>query len=247
MIQAIPLRILVSVFLLAWVPFLVMSHPNSVCSGSTSCDTCLSNSLCVWCPLYNSCHDFGSFLNPCYQCENYYKPTMCNCLHSPPLEDSDISLPFDNICQWYVTTHGANLPNDTSQWYGGDFLPDSYTTAANCACSGVARVLSLWQKPVAQCVRSAILQGHLALSSAIKEDVRNATRSNQSPTVPIVELIYDIHAHAYSSCGCPGTIAPFITWELVYNFAGKLLPCNEVIGIGEIWWVLEESRCGCGW
>merc|ERR1712224_538901 len=128
--------------------------------------------------------------------------------------------------------------------------------AAFCACMGGSasdKTNPLWKTPIASCVRKEILRGHIHdVPADMKKAVRQSTIANQPPTVPIVPTLYDIHVKAYKTCKCPGTPAGLEAWETVYSFMGTAaaLPCtaspDPPLG-GELFWILEEGRCGCGW
>lgn len=170
--------------------------------------------------------------------ENIDNPLLCT--------NSDIS-----ICEWYLKGHAANVPTNTNDWEGGDFLPYSYVNAAFCACMGGTASDTpnpLWKTPIASCVRKEILRGHIEdIPSDMKKSVRQSTIADKPPTVPIVNTLYDIHVKAYKTCKCPGTPADLLAWEAVYSFTpGALMPCTVKPG-GELFWILEAGRCGCGW
>lgn len=156
------------------------------------------------------------------------------------------------ICAWY-TNQSYILPNDTSLWYGGDFLPPTYTAAAQCACEGDGN--PLWNTNAASCVRTFLVNTHKQLSGWIfrsffnlikteqtKLQLREATLSNN----PIewtewAATFEQIHINAYATCGCPGKPAPYPDW-LGIVLGGSFLPCPTVIDA-----ILQFGRCGCGW
>jgi len=220
---------------------------GSSCSSFTSCSSCTSGSsftgTCRWCPTSQTCHDHGSLLNPCSSVENYSDPQMCTCKCAQGCGGVPAS-----ACAWYSTA-SATLSADSSQWTGADFLPTQYTSAATCACSGGGS--SLWNAPIVSCVRQHILTGHQQMSDAMKRAARTAKQTffNGISTGPIIDYLYQVHVDAYQTCGCPGTPAPFPTWELLYNAPQAITPivCTETPGVGVLWLILQYGRCGCGW
>ena len=220
------------------------------CNDFTDCSSCTQGTpwngmaSCRWCERDTQCHDFGSVLNPCHYYENIDDPEMCTC--------SNNCIPSKGygpeVCDWYVTGNVTSPPPDPSVWTGGDFLLPDYALAAQCACSGGGN--PLWQSTAASCVRTYLLKGHQSFSSSIKQQMRSATLSDgnsSSSWMPFLPMIYQMHQDAYKTCCCPGTVAPLITWELIF-YAGEYLSkfCDTWPG-GETMAILEFGRCGCGW
>jgi len=219
---------------------------GSACSVQTSCSARTSSSsfsgTCRWCPTDQTCHDHGSLLNKCSSVENYSDPKMCTC----KCVNGCGGVPA-SACAWYSTA-SSTLSSDSSTWTGADFLPTQYTNAATCACSGGG--LSLWNAPIVPCVRQLILLGHQRMPDAMKHAARAAKLSvlGGFSSTDVIEYLYQVHVDAYQTCGCPGTPAPFPTWELLYD-APQVTPidCSATPGVGVLWLILQFGRCGCGW
>eukprot|EP01098_Paradermamoeba_levis_P015712 TRINITY_DN811_c0_g1_i1.p1 TRINITY_DN811_c0_g1~~TRINITY_DN811_c0_g1_i1.p1 ORF type:complete len:226 (+),score=47.65 TRINITY_DN811_c0_g1_i1:80-757(+) len=221
---------------LIFVVFLLfpVSSFCSQCSAYQDCGSCATDSTCRWCPVTNTCHTFGSLMNKCRFYENLSDPKLCTCNCKPTRNFGP------EICGWYTEKSPSLSPNP-AYWKGGDFLPNTYGSAATCACGGEGN--PFWQLDAPSCVRSYLIKGHENLPSQLKVDIRNATLSGvRSRLLPYVETFYQMHVDAYNNCCCPGKPAPFATWVMVF-YAGNLLPCKT----GILPMVMEFSRCGCGW
>jgi hypothetical protein len=127
------------------------SSSTSSCSGYSSCTSCAASSGaglgCSWCPIDNTCHNYGSILNDCQFYENIHNASLCGC---SPSTCTPTGLTPPSGCSWYV--NGTTAPgDDPSLWEGGDFLLETYGHAAECACSGDGN--PLWNGAAANCVR----------------------------------------------------------------------------------------------
>ena len=151
--------------------------------------------------------------------------THASCLllgsaHTPPHTSPQKA---NQACKWLTDKSGGT---DPTNWKGGDFLPTAYTQAATCACTGGGN--PLWSSEVATCVRGKVIEGFKQMQPADKLAAK-ANPDHFDPAkwdgVPpaILQAVYTIQTAAYSSCGCPGTQAPFATWVDTYykgNYGG---------------------------
>jgi hypothetical protein len=93
-------------------------------------------------------------------------------------------------------------------------------------------------------VRGALIQSHQALNSTFREFVKATPYVDYDK---FVEVFYDMHVSAYEQCCCPGTPAPYITWEAIFYGLGEVLPCVSTSVTGELSMILNFGRCGGGW
>ena len=217
----------------------------SACSSQTTCSECVATSGwsggCRWCEIDNSCHNYGSLMTPCHSFENIYEDQYCRC-SSPtckPTPGHDSS-----VCTWYTMASGSK---DPSAWFGGDFLPLQYASAAQCACSGGTNKIWAKNPPAASCVRTYLLNHHKAMNSSFRQYIKDTPYVQN---YKYVDFFYNMHVEAYKSCCCSGKPAPYVTWMAVF-YASAIIPCNYIPVLPsqttEIGQILTYGRCGCGW
>ncbi len=223
-------------FSLFWIATLCAVCIASKCSTHRDCTSCASDTswsgnACRWCEKTRTCHEQGSVLNNCTVLESMTNPALCTCTKQPGVGVDS------TVCSWYSA--GSPSPSaDPSQWGGGDFLPFSYSSAAQCACVG-GQSQWLWNTPVAKCVRRMVLQGHITLPPETKRILRAITVTGDY--TKFVGMFKRIHIEAYEQCGCPGSAAGFFAWEAILTL-GHFVPCELLIK-----GILLSGRCGCGW
>lgn len=215
-------------------------HAVKECSKQTACNTCLESSTtspfydnCVWCPVSNTCHSkYDAYNNQCFangSLLSYDDQFFCdNC----PTEYPD----FPQLdCTWYTQSSPDPTKVDPMNWLGNDFLPSSYSTAAECACSGGGNLL--WGSPMAKCISNFTLQAHKSIDPVLKSQMRT-TRTSANSSAAI--LLRQIYQQAYISCQCKGIYGVSMeNW--MATFMSSISDCGSVVTR-----VLSSSRCGCG-
>ena len=235
-------------------------EPSSAdaCSVNKDCGSCTAHAdnrdlakKCNWCPLTKSCHDYLSTPGTCGRHEVYTENKYCECnagFAGRVGFAKASSGSANSVCSW-LTTKSGELPANSDDWKGGDFLAPAYTKAATCVCTGAGS--DLWSSDVAACVRNEFIEGHKQIQPALKL----ATRAKQgdydpatwqSVLVPpsIIGALWEVQKNAYAACGCPGGVADFPTWssEFYTNVGGANFDGCAATNIKQ----LSMNRCGCG-
>lgn len=204
-----------------------------------TCQSCTAGSTQAWCNVDNTCHTIGNAESPCTAPESVLSQKYC----SADPADCVVQAGLDaSVCAWYTQVTGSS---DPMQWAGGDFLPENYQVAAQCACSGCgasgqATCDPYWalNPPIMSCVRTFLYEHHLALNATERVAVKQSPLSHAS-------LFHGMHVEAYAACCCPGTVASEATWYGIF-WAGKYLTC-DASSTGILGAILDYGRCGDEW